>query len=85
MLTAGENFLHYDIISVIGEGGMGEVYLAKDRHLERKVAIKLLRKKFVNNEQGLRRFILEAKAASALNHPNIITNYEIGLSVDGWI
>ena len=82
MLTAGENFLHYDIISAIGEGGMGEVYLAKDRHLERKVAIKLLRKKFVNNEAGLRRFVLEAKAASALNHPNIITIYEIGRSDD---
>ena len=82
MLTAGENFLHYDIVSAIGEGGMGEVYLAKDRHLERKVAIKLLRKKFVNNEAGLRRFVLEAKAASALNHPNIITIYEIGRSDD---
>ena len=82
MLTAGENFLHYDIISAIGEGGMGEVYLAKDRHLERKVAIKLLRKKFINNEAGLRRFVLEAKAASALNHPNIITIYEIGRSDD---
>ena len=80
MLTAGEIFLHYDIVSAIGEGGMGEVYLAKDRHLERKVAIKLLRKKFVNNEAGLRRFVLEAKAASALNHPNIITIYEIGRS-----
>lgn len=78
MLTVGENFSHYSIISVIGEGGMGEVYLARDLQLERKVAIKLLRKKFSGNDQGLRRFIQEAKAASALNHPNIITIYEIG-------
>ncbi len=80
MLNVGDNFLHYRIISRIGTGGMGEVFLAKDKQLERKVAIKLLRKKFGQNEDSLRRFILEAKSASALNHPNIITIYEIGES-----
>src|SRR5436190_3066619 len=80
MLNVGENFLHYRIISAIGSGGMGEVYLAKDNQLERKVAIKVLRKKFGKNEDGLRRFIREARSASALNHPNIITIYEIGES-----
>ncbi|MGH9949323.1 MAG: protein kinase domain-containing protein, partial [Pyrinomonadaceae bacterium] len=78
MITVGENFLHYKILSSIGSGGMGEVYLAKDNQLERKVAIKVLRKKFSKNEDGLLRFIREAKAASALNHPNIITIYAIG-------
>ena len=82
MLNAGDDFLHYRIISSIGSGGMGEVYLAKDSQLERKVAIKVLRRKFGKEEDGLRRFIREARSASALNHPNIITIYEIG-EVDG--
>ena len=57
---------------------MGEVFLARDTNLGRKVAIKILRKKFGQDKEGLRRFVQEAKAASALNHPNIITIYEIG-------
>lgn len=69
---------HYEIRSQIGAGGMGEVFLAEDVRLERRVALKLLPEKFSANPEGLNRFIQEAKAASALNHPNIITVFDIG-------
>ncbi len=69
---------HFEILEKIGKGGMGTVYLAKDTRLERQVAIKFLDKELSQNEERLRRFILEAKAASALNHPNILTIHEIG-------
>ncbi|MEZ5426270.1 MAG: protein kinase [Pyrinomonadaceae bacterium] len=72
----------YQIISALGKGGMGEVYLAEDTRLERKVALKVLRKGFGRESEKLNRFIQEAKAASALNHPNILTVYEIGQSGD---
>lgn len=78
MINVGESFLHYKVLSRLGTGGMGEVYLARDGNLGRKVAIKILRKKYGENAESLRRFVLEAKSASALNHPNIITIYEIG-------
>ncbi|MEK6300022.1 MAG: protein kinase [Acidobacteriota bacterium] len=68
----------YEILSSIGAGGMGEVYLAQDVRLERNVAIKLLPLQFTANAESVRRFEREAKSASALNHPNIITIYEIG-------
>jgi eukaryotic-like serine/threonine-protein kinase len=76
--TAKESFGHYEISSLIGTGGMGEVYLADDTKLGRKVAIKFLNEKYSKDEDLLNRFIQEAKAASALNHPNLITVYEIG-------
>src|SRR6185436_18261036 len=71
---------HYKIISKIGAGGMGEIYLAEDTKLDRKVALKLLPDHFTSDESRLRRFVQEAKAASSLNHPNIITIHEIGQS-----
>ena len=69
---------HYRVVKQIGAGGMGEVYLAEDTKLDRSVAIKLLNKKFERHEDNVRRFVREAKAASALNHPNILTIFEIG-------
>jgi Tol biopolymer transport system component len=74
----GKQISHYQVVSRIGRGGMGEVFLAHDTSLGRKVALKLLRSDFTRNEERLRRFQQEARAASALNHPNILTIYEIG-------
>jgi serine/threonine-protein kinase len=73
---------HFQILSLLGRGGMGEVYLAQDSRLGRKVALKLLPAEFTADADRLRRFVKEAKAASALNHPNILTVHEIG-QVDG--
>jgi serine/threonine protein kinase/cytochrome c-type biogenesis protein CcmH/NrfG len=81
-LSAGTRLGRYEIRSKIGEGGMGEVYLAQDTGLDRKVAIKFLSEGFSKDADKLKRFIQEAKAASALNHPNILTIYEIG-EIDG--
>ncbi len=74
----GRELANYKIISLLGRGGMGEVYLAEDKRLRRKVALKLLPAQFTNDAERVRRFKREAKAASATNHPNILTIYEIG-------
>ncbi len=68
----------YEIRSLLGAGGMGEVYLAQDTQLRRQVAIKILSSDLTHNAVRLRRFEQEAYAASALNHPNILTIHEIG-------
>jgi serine/threonine protein kinase/DNA-binding winged helix-turn-helix (wHTH) protein/class 3 adenylate cyclase len=77
-IQTGTRLGRYEIQSRIGVGGMGEVYLANDTQLERRVALKMLSSEYTNNQQWLRRFVHEAKAASALNHPNILTIHEIG-------
>jgi TolB-like protein/predicted ATPase len=77
-LTAGTQLGHYEITVRLGAGGMGEVWLAEDTRLRRKVALKLLPAELTSDAERLRRFEQEAQAASALNHPNIITVYDIG-------
>jgi serine/threonine protein kinase/tetratricopeptide (TPR) repeat protein len=79
-LSANTTLSHYRIVSKIGAGGMGEVYLAQDTKLDRKVALKILPADLAANQDRMRRFVQEAKAAAALNHPNIAHIYEIGES-----
>ncbi|HAF12697.1 MAG TPA: hypothetical protein DCK99_03155 [Blastocatellia bacterium] len=77
-LTTGTRLGRYEIRSQLGEGGMGEVYLAEDTQLDRKVALKILPAEVATNQERMARFVREAKAAAALNHPNIAHIYEIG-------
>src|SRR5256885_15828945 len=76
----GQALGHYRIEAKLGEGGMGVVYRAFDTHLDRLVAIKILRPDATGSPERQRRFVQEAKAASALNHPNIIHIYDISSS-----
>ncbi|HYZ85790.1 MAG TPA: protein kinase, partial [Bryobacteraceae bacterium] len=76
--VVGGRVRHYELLSVLGRGGMGEVFLALDTRLDRKVALKVLPRQLAFDSERLRRFTQEAKAASALNHPNILTIYDIG-------
>ena len=77
MLAVGTKLGRYEIRSKIGEGGMGEVYLANDEQLGRKVALKLLPENLKIDEKAKRRFVQEARATSALNHPHIVTIYDV--------
>ena len=77
-LAAGDALGPYRILSKLGSGGMGDVYLAQDTRLGRKIALKLLAATLIKDDERLRRFRQEASAASALNHPNILTIHEVG-------
>ena len=81
-ISPNTTLAHYRIVLKIGAVGMSEVYLAQDTRFDRKVAIKFLHEEFSKDADKLGRFAEEAKAASALNHPNILTVYEFG-AVDG--
>ena len=78
-LTSGTKLGPYEIVAPLGAGGMGEVYRARDSRLGREVAIKVLPSSFCRDLDRLRRFEQEARAASALNHPNILAVYDIGM------
>src|SRR5947209_13227971 len=77
-LAAGTKLGRYEIGPQLGAGGMGEVYLAEDTQLHRKVALKILPADVAANQDRMRRFVQEAQAAASLNHPNIAHVYEIG-------
>src|SRR4051794_32934406 len=82
MIDAGTKLGRYEIRSKIGEGGMGEVYLAQDTKLNRTVAIKVLPTELANDQSRMRRFAQEARTASSLSHPNVAHIYEIE-EIDG--
>ena len=79
-IATGTRLGRYEIRSRLGAGGMGEVYLALDKELNRNVALKVLTTELASDPRFVHRFTQEAKAASALNHPNIITIHEVGQS-----
>src|ERR1700727_503436 len=79
-LEAGTKLGPYEITAPLGAGGMGEVYAARDARLERDLAVKILSTEMADNIERVRRFEKEARLASALNHPNIVTVYDIGAS-----
>jgi eukaryotic-like serine/threonine-protein kinase len=82
-LAAGPSLSHYRIVSKLGAGGTVEVWLAEDTRLGRKVALKLLPAEFTEDSERMRRFSLEAKVASALNHPNTIAVHDNGEGAGG--
>jgi serine/threonine protein kinase len=83
LVQPGTSLHEYEILGQLGTGGMGEVYLARDPRLNRKVAIKVLRADLFPDEQRIGRFEQEARSASALNHPNVCVIYALGDAEDG--
>ena len=73
----------YDVISVLGKGGMGVVYRAKQKIIDRPVALKVLRRELIQDESSVKRFLVEAKASSALRSPHTITIYDFGITQEG--
>src|SRR5579864_6622936 len=73
---------HYRVLEKIGQGGMGEVFRARDERLGRDVAVKIIRSSLTDRADHLRRFEQEARAAAALNHPNIVAIYDVGSAAD---
>ncbi len=78
LLQNGKSLAHFRVVSPLGAGGMGEVYLAEDLRLGRRVALKVLTERAGADEDRLRRFEFEARTVATLNHPNIITVYDVG-------
>ena len=78
ILSAGLKLGPYEITSPLGSGGMGEVYRARDARLSRDVAVKVLPERFSKDQERLRRFEQEARAAGTLNHPNVLTIFDVG-------
>src|SRR5258707_8523189 len=81
-LAVGKRIAHYETLALLGSGGMGEVYLAKDTRLGRKIALKLLPTQFTTDKDRLRRFEQEAHSASTLSHPNVCVIHEVGETED---
>src|SRR4051794_1579968 len=77
-IAKGVSLGPYEILSLIGEGGMGEVWRARDRRIGRDVAVKVLPEDFAANDPAVRRFEQEARAAGALNHPGLVTIFDVG-------
>ena len=78
----GKEIGHYKILKLLGIGGMGEVYLARDKNLNRQVALKFLSAELTDNPERMKRFEREAQTASGLNHPNILTVHQFGMEND---